>query len=692
MDRLKTRQRLAKLNALGSPAPVLSPKIETQPDDEINNSHLASKIRVASLINESIPDMSYPPKNTLTRITAKELEDFQRNENTPITIGGKTYRLHPASIPEPEFDEEDNETDIQEALKIVDQKRAEIGDRLQRIVVARRDLIQQEKVIRNLDTRFNLFMRLNTIKPQPPDAVRDVEDNYRARKPAAERERDDIILFIENMSAAIDVIRDELAAFSANLPEEIANNNERKIRNKAKLAAYEENLRLLNRNFNLTQEQGESNEAYVARIASQTQAIEDPNLLVDRFNLYEARRFKDNLKDIIRDISVIESAYNTLFQDDDSSIPEINKTFALIKSRYEKTFGNVQLNERDLIQFLRQMIENPEGSIRIGGSRFGDPQFDEAEVLTTLGAEEPAAADEDPLLAKYRAMSQGRRYTIPALIETIKKSKDYVVDDFSVNVNGEEAYLLKGRGGGISINYKGVIKPASQTEKAVLVAIYVGMLESIKEAGQSNETYANYYRALNRQVNASTYGEYGEGIKGSVDLSTAPSVVALENPSARGTESPIGIQHETLPKSCTLGKVDVDLNKLFYKNVLSCKHKGMKINGVKNTPVGDDFVKIIMDLCKGKYPSTKDLNKLGAGETELFDALLYLAGLHKRVENTANKSVEKLKQRLTLISGEFEAGNTNKMLYDEAKDIVFKLHHLGEITQNSATAFLKQFK
>lgn len=661
MDRLKTRQRLAKLNALGSPAPVLSPTVETQPDDEINNSHLASKIRVASLINESIPDMSYPPKNTLTRITAKEIEDFQQKENTPITIDGRTYRLHPASIPEPEFDEE--ETDIQSALNFADEKRAEIGDRLQRIAVARRDLISKEREIRKLDQGFNMFMRLNTIRPRDPAVVARVEDDYRVRKPEAERERDDIILFIENMTTAIDAIRDELDAFSTNLPEEIAKNNERKIRNKAKLAAYEENLRLLNRNFNLTQEQGESNEAYVARIASQTQAIEDPNLLLDRFNLYEARRFKDNLKDIIRDISVIESAYNTLFQEDDSSIPEINKTFALIKSRYEKTFGNVQLNERDLIQFLRQMIEDPEGSIR--GSRFGD--FEET---LTLGAE--AAAGEDPLLSKYRAMSQGRRYNIPTLIEKIKNSKDSVVNDFSVVVNGEEAYLLVGRGGGISIRYKGVIKPASQVEKAVLVAIYVGMLESIKEEGQTDEAYAEYYRKLNRRVNIATEGEYGEGVKGSAN--------------------PLGIQHETLPKSCKLGKVDVDLNKLFYKNVLSIKQNGKKINGAKNVPVGDEFVKIIMDLCKSKYPSTKDLNKLQNYETQIFDSVLYLAGLHKRVENTANKSVEKLKQRLTLISGEFEAGNTNKMLYDEAKDIVFKLHHLGEITQTSATAFLKQFK
>jgi hypothetical protein len=72
--------------------------------------------------------------------------------------------------------------------------------------------------------------------------------------------------------------------------------------------------------------------------------------------------------------------------------------------------------------------------------------------------------------------------------------------------------------------------------------------------------------------------------------------------------------------------------------------------------------------------------------------LLHTAGLHKHVEHTANKSVEKLKQRLTLIEGELSAGNNNKMIYDELRDIVFKLHHLGEITQNSANEYLKQMK
>ena len=99
-----------------------------------------------------------------------------------------------------------------------------------------------------------------------------------------------------------------------------------------------------------------------------------------------------------------------------------------------------------------------------------------------------------------------------------------------------------------------------------------------------------------------------------------------------------------------------------------------------------------MELCKGKYPTTKELNKLQLNENQTFDALLHLAGLHKRVEHTANKSVENLKKRLTLIEGELVAGNTNKELYNELRDIVFKLHHLGEITQNSATEYLKQMK
>ena len=592
--------------------------------------------------------MSYAPKRIKSHITAKDLEDFQRKENTPIEINGQFYRMHPASIDEPDFDENDQLEDLDAQVQEASQAGSMINNKLVAFKEVRTRLPIVNKELVDVDLRFNRFMALQSIEPSSAERVMEVEAQYLETKGRLEEEKERIITFLDNTKAEIDSLRDRKNELDSTLPEAVARNNDRKVRNKAKLRAYEENLKTLNRNFNLVQEQGESDEAYVARIREQTQAIEDPNLVVDRFNLYEARRFKDNLKDIIRDTSVIETAYNTLFKEDDASIPEVNKLFALIKSRYEKMYGTFQLNDMELIRFLKQMIENPEETARRA----------EEEEAQLMGLAQGGAGQD--YSEKYKALNKGRRFTIPKLVDAIITVFDlFLPDSFSIDVAGKPATLSKGERTGYNVDYNGTTKPLRSTPKPVLMVFYVGLLEKVKSVDQRS------YDKINADINIKTEGEYGEGM---------------------------GIPHEELPKSCKLGKIDVDLNKLFYKNVLSVSHNGFKINGVKNTPVGDEFVKIIMDLCKGKYPTTKDLKKLEPGETQTFDALLHLAGLHKRVEHTANKTVQNLKNRLTLIEGEMSAGNTNKDLYAEAKDIVYKLHHLGEITQNSANDYLKQMK
>ena len=223
-------------------------------------------------------------------------------------------------------------------------------------------------------------------------------------------------------------------------------------------------------------------------------------------------------------------------------------------------------------------------------------------------------------------------------------------------VKGKEAVLSMGARGGLSYTYNGKVKVIANAEKEVLIAFFVLLMETVKEKDP------DLYGRLNEQLNVRTNAEYGEGIQ------------------------------EKLPKFCRLGKCDVNLHKLFYKNVLSITHNGYKLQGAKNTPVSDEFVKLVMDLCKGVYPSTKDLSKLSPMEMQTFDSLLYLAGLHKRVENTADKTIPKLKQRIELIGGEIQAGNTNTLLKDELRDIVYKLYHMNEITQNAASDYLKQFK
>ena len=668
MERLKTRQRLSKLITEDSPFVFIEPTQE--PEDELNNSRLASKIRVNSLISQSIPDMKYPPKVN-SHVTAKQIEEFQRKENTPIEINGNFYRLHPASIPEPEFDENDQTIDLDGISHEMSNVGNIISQKLKLLTKLEEDFFEVNREIKQLDINYNREINLLDENLLPPEdfslegdisnlqnALRVIERNkarkyrqsnadelkkealnaeYAERKQLLVEQRELLLSALRKTTQEIDNLREEKELFTDNFSQTKAENDKRKKRVKQKINAYEENLKTLNRNFNLTQEPNETAEEYIERIRTQTEAIEDPNLVVDRFNLQEARDFKQNMKEIIRDNSVIEVAYNTLFQENDALIPEINKIFQLIKTQYQKKYGSYQLKDVDLINFLKKMIETPEKI------------EEEIDIPQGLGAED--------FTDKYKALSKGKRYTKPELIFEIGEIKDFFENDFAVDVGGFPAIIHKGLRGGLTVTYKNDRKSISLTDKSVLIAIYVAILERIKRANPAE------YQKLNATLNRRTNDEYGEGLK-----------------------------HEKMGKSVKLGAIHIDLNKLYYKNILSITQNGVKINGVKNVPVSEEMVKILIDLTKGTYPTSKELNKLELHENQIFDALLHIAKLHKRVENTTNKSVENLKNRLTLIEGELSAGNTNKELYNELRDIVFKLHHLGEITQSSATNFLKQFK
>lgn len=694
MERLKTRQRLEKLNTLGSPAPLAKKEVQDEQTDDENSNHLASKIRVNSIINQSIPEMSYAPKKFKTMVTAKEIEEYQQKENTPIQIDGQFYRIHPASIPEPELEDVAPDALVQSMYDKRSEKGVEINDLLVSIKSTRQRLVNVDKDLVELDERYNAIMNappvqrtsqkrniniLNTpltvnqlmgLETEQYELQRaSVEQEYFDRKAELLQERDAIIGMLDALKAQLDETRIDVDEFDLNFSAQVEEQNAKKARNKARVKEFEDNLKTVNRTFNITQDANETDEEYIIRLRDQTSAVEDPRLVSDRYDLDQAREFKRNMKEIIRDNSTIEVAFNTLTQENggaNRNIPDINKVFQLIKTRYEKLYGTFQLSDADLIRFLKQIIEDPELT-----ARRAQEEEDALEALKSQGdggastvsssrtAPLPAGLTED-LSEKYKTISKASNFTNAQLVLEIKKLKDYFTADIEVvDKDGNPVVVSKGEGGGINVSYKGKKINVSVASKSTLVPVYVGILEHMKQ------TIPSLYEIINRQLNQRTGDEYGEGM---------------------------GVPHEPLPKSCKLGKIEIDLNKLFYKNVLSVKHNGFKINGVKNAPVGDEFVKIIIDLCKGKYPTTKEINKLGAGESQIYDALLHTAGLHKRVEHTANKTVETLKNRLTLIEGELQAGNTNKQLYQELRDIVFKLHHLGEITQNSATEYLKQMK
>ena len=74
-----------------------------------------------------------------------------------------------------------------------------------------------------------------------------------------------------------------------------------------------------------------------------------------------------------------------------------------------------------------------------------------------------------------------------------------------------------------------------------------------------------------------------------------------------------------IPETVQFGKNIILLKKLYYNNILSIKDRNLhNIEGIKNVPVSDDFVKIIMDIVTKQKPSLHNINKLKSNEKELY--------------------------------------------------------------------------
>jgi hypothetical protein len=155
-----------------------------------------------------------------------------------------------------------------------------------------------------------------------------------------------------------------------------------------------------------------------------------------------------------------------------------------------------------------------------------------------------------------------------------------------------------------------------------------------------------------------------------------------------------GIKNHVLPSTVPFGKIALDLNKLFYQNILSIKrHNGNKIIGHKNKRVSDNFVNLIMKLFENKSITQSDLKNI-KDEIMLYDNLIVQSGLHKSkmIPTNIEQTSEQMKNRLGLITGEIEAGNSNKRLLSKLHELLFRMVRVHLISKNAATAYYKNIK
>jgi len=155
----------------------------------------------------------------------------------------------------------------------------------------------------------------------------------------------------------------------------------------------------------------------------------------------------------------------------------------------------------------------------------------------------------------------------------------------------------------------------------------------------------------------------------------------------------VGVGVKKYPKMSKLGKVNISLDDLYYKNMLKIRLPNKRsIIGFPNKRISDILVSIIMKLIENSPITKSDLNFLKPEERVIYDKLLVLSGLHKTVSNTFEETIEEMKQRLRLIEGQLSAGNDNPAILKEAHTILHGMSACGLISGNAASRYYKELK
>jgi len=229
--------------------------------------------------------------------------------------------------------------------------------------------------------------------------------------------------------------------------------------------------------------------------------------------------------------------------------------------------------------------------------------------------------------------------------------------------------------------------PASYYTKPQLVAIAIAT--GVDQSGTKNQIY-------DKLKLANKLPPRGR----SVDLSPAlgaPAPPAPPAPVYNPDESidlvGLGVSHERLPKIVQFGDYYISPHNLYYKNMLSIRSRtGKAINGLKDMKVSDAFVSAIMKILRGDVVRKHDVSMLSDKEQMAYDNLIYMSKLFKKHHNNVDKTAQKMKERFAVLEGEIEAGNTNKLIFEELHQLLHKMAKSNIISATDATNYWKGIK
>jgi len=533
------------------------------------------------------------------------------------------------------------------------------------------------KNMRKRDSQTQMILRLNNNIRDITDAINTgLLDNILGNNQKKVLEND-IKELQKNRDIAVDNIN---LAFN-----ELNTNDAKKIRNQGKISVvneknkgliknYSELLNTVNRGaFNTQQQANETDEEYLLRLKRNAE-IEAPEESIADMTLIKMKEFREKMKEIIRNPSIIEQVANGIdgFGEVDNKL-SLLKSWNLFKTKFINVYGvnNTKITADDIISFMNFYLDN-----------------EQDEETPSYVRKEISNPSSSPII------SSGE----------IKNLKGSVVgnnDIFQLEnlTDSKEVYFvcLMVAKGVVRLLYSFTAQPGSFKEffdnSRPNDRKEISSLEIQNQTGISKEQLKDFFKITTQTLNPNIIAKILIN-----DYNITPIIKGytrtefITRKKVKNFEHGYGLHSEKIPEQAQFGKIILLMKKLYYHNILSVKHhNGLSIHGMPNVKVSEKFVRVIMNLLEGIYPTHTEINGLKMNEKELYDRLIYLADLHKKVPHNAEQTVHELKKRLELLEGEKGAGNNSPLLKKEVKKTLLGLKGFGVITNKDMISHLSQF-
>lgn len=628
-------------------------------DENIGNLDLRDlnySLQIDKILNSSLRTDNVKPRKIKSPFSEEMVKEYRDELNKPIEItdahGVKhQYKYHPAStIPVTEayvapavvYDPVPIKIDINRAIDDINNS-VGLKEKFRKDIKNIRDYINSTK--------------LGKFKKAAENAKIDI------LRQNIEDEDKKIIALEADIYAMNQALDDNDVNISLNQAEKSRVDNI----NKQRSSIFIDEMNLLNSgNFKMDQYPNETDEEYLDRLKDTAETPGNNYYTEVEAELENIKKFKENMKDLIRSDIVIESVQRNL---DTDTIFAINKIFTLVKGKFLKLFGfnNKSLTTDEIVEFLTNMT-NTNAPLITGNE---PTQMAVVNVPAVLPPGAPITAD----IVINNANN--------ALIFENKRTNDKLF--LKLGQDKKKVFVMFSHDGNVGTFLNVFFGPTKTTSKEYNRSIKKLLLE----LGLTKAELTTLFGKEPTNINIETFLEHN----GITVEPTTDYKYEVEPGSTRGQHI-YGMGIEKLPQFCTLGKVLIRLDRLFYKNILSVlTSTKSNISGFKPCPVSDEFVNIVMKLCKKIQPTMADIKTLKLNEKELYDTLLYLSGIHKSVDvHTRDTSIDKLKEKLAIVEGEITSGNNNTKMLDELLMVLDKLSHLGVISRADAKRHFEEIK